>query len=59
MHWDIKIARRVLRELENFPTKDAKRLLFVLEEISKNPFKSWAESEGKGKGSTFYIELPI
>ncbi|MBU0476444.1 ATP-binding protein [Patescibacteria group bacterium] len=21
--------------------------------------KIWAESEGKGKGSTFYIELPI
>jgi len=39
MSWDVKIAKRVLKEMKKIPKKDAKRLLFVLEEISENPYK--------------------
>jgi len=27
--------------------------------VEQNKGRIWAESEGKNKGSTFYIELPI
>ena len=39
MDWDVKIARRVLKEIKRFPEKDAKRLFFVLEELVKNPYQ--------------------
>jgi len=39
MNWDVKIAKRVLKEIKRFPQKDANRLLFVLEEMSKNPYQ--------------------
>lgn len=39
MDWNVKIAKRVLKEIEKFPNKDAKRLLFILEEISRNPYQ--------------------
>jgi len=39
MGWRIKIARRVLKEAKRFPKKDAKRLLLVLEELTKNPYQ--------------------
>ena len=39
MNWEIKIAKRVLREMKRIPKKDAKRLLFVLEEFRENPYQ--------------------
>ena len=49
-------------------TEDAKRttsmgkgigLPLSTEIIRNHNGKIWAESEGEGKGSTFYIELPV
>mgnify|MGYP001614359493 FL=1 len=39
MSWNVKIAKRVLKEIKKIPKKDASRLLFVLEEISENPYR--------------------
>lgn len=39
MSWNVKITQKVLKEIKRFPQKDAKRLLFVLEEMSKNPYR--------------------
>ena len=39
MSWRIKIARGVLKEAKRFPKKDAERLLFVLENLTKNPYQ--------------------
>lgn len=39
MSWNVKIAKRVLKEIKRIPKKDASRLLFVLEEISENPYR--------------------
>ncbi|PIP23395.1 MAG: hypothetical protein COX90_01925 [Candidatus Nealsonbacteria bacterium CG_4_10_14_0_2_um_filter_38_17] len=34
--------------------------LYIFNQIIKaNGGRLWAESEGRGKGSTFYIELPV
>jgi len=39
MSWNFKIAKRVLKEVKGFPEKDAQRLLFILEEMVKNPYR--------------------
>lgn len=39
MNWNVKIAQRVLKEIRRLPEKDAKRLLFVLEEMAENPYR--------------------
>jgi len=39
MKWNVKIARRVLKDIRRFPQKDADYLLFVLEEIAENPYQ--------------------
>ena len=38
MNWEIKIAKRALKEIKRIPKKDAKRLIFVLEGLTKNPY---------------------
>ena len=38
MNWDVKIAKKVLKEVKKLPIKDAHRLLFVLREFSENPY---------------------
>lgn len=39
MNWEIKIAKRVLKEIKRIPKKDAKRLSLVLEGLTKNPYQ--------------------
>ena len=39
MNWRIKIAKRASKEMRRIPKKDAKRLLFVLEKLSENPYQ--------------------
>jgi len=39
MNWEIKVAKRVAKEIKRIPKKDAKRLLFILEEFTNNPYK--------------------
>jgi mRNA interferase RelE/StbE len=39
MSWDVRVAKRVLKEIKRLPKKDAKRLLFVLEELTKDPYQ--------------------
>ncbi len=39
MTWRIKIAKRVLKQIKRIPKKDAKRLLFVLDELTENPYQ--------------------
>lgn len=39
MRWKVKIAKRVLRQIKRVPKKDAKRFLFVLEELANNPYQ--------------------
>ena len=39
MNWEIKVAKRVSKEIKRIPVKDAKRLLFVLEQFAENPYK--------------------
>lgn len=39
MRWEIKIARRALKEIKRIPKKDAERLLFVLEGLIENPYQ--------------------
>lgn len=39
MDWEVKIARRVRKQIKTIPPKDARRLLFVLEELVKNPYQ--------------------
>jgi len=34
-------------------------LYFASEIVKAHNGKIWAESQGKGKGSTFYVELPV
>jgi len=38
MKWNVKIAKRVLKEIKKFPKKDVNYILFALEEIVKNPY---------------------
>ena len=38
MNWEIKLAKRVSKEMKHIPKKDAKRLLFVLERLTENPY---------------------
>jgi mRNA interferase RelE/StbE len=39
MSWKLRIAKRVLKEMKRVPRKDAKRLLFVLEKLTENPYQ--------------------
>lgn len=39
MRWKVKIAKRASKELKYIPKKDAKRLLLVLERLTKNPYR--------------------
>lgn len=39
MSWKVKIAKRALKEIKRIPKKDAKRLLFVLEQFTENPYQ--------------------
>ena len=38
MNWRSKIAKRVLKQIKRVPKKDVKRLLFVIDELSENPY---------------------
>ena len=39
MNWEVKIAKRALKETRKIPKKDAERLLIVLEEFEINPYQ--------------------
>ncbi|OGZ66701.1 MAG: hypothetical protein A3C50_02325 [Candidatus Staskawiczbacteria bacterium RIFCSPHIGHO2_02_FULL_43_16] len=39
MPWNVKVADRVLKDVKKFPKKDVQRLLFVIEEMEKNPYQ--------------------
>ncbi|MFQ6084460.1 MAG: type II toxin-antitoxin system RelE/ParE family toxin [Candidatus Aminicenantia bacterium] len=39
MSWKLKIAKRASKEMKRVPIKDAKRLLSILEELTKNPYQ--------------------
>jgi len=39
MSWEIKIAKRVSKQVKRIPKKDAKRLSFILDELTKNPYQ--------------------
>jgi len=52
MNWEIKIAKRVLKEIKRIPKKDAKRLLFILEEFAENPYSGDIEKI-KGENDTW------
>jgi len=39
MSWKLKIAKRASKEMKRIPKKDAKRLLFVLEKLTENPYQ--------------------
>ena len=43
MNWEVKIAKRVSKEMRHFPKKDAERLLIVLEEFEANPYQGDVE----------------
>jgi len=43
MNWKIKIAKRVLKQIKRISKKDAQRLLFILDELSKNPYQGDVE----------------
>jgi len=52
MSWEIKIAKKALKELKRIPKKDAKRLLFTLEELIDNPYRGDIEKI-KGEDNTY------
>ncbi|MBU3942626.1 type II toxin-antitoxin system RelE/ParE family toxin [Patescibacteria group bacterium] len=52
MSWKIKIAKKALKELKRIPKKDAKRLLFTLEELIDNPYRGDIEKI-KGEDNTY------
>ena len=39
MSWEIRIAKRVLKQVKKIPKKDARRLSIVLQSLSENPYK--------------------
>lgn len=39
MSWQLKIAKKVLKQMKRVPQKDAQRLLLVFEELSNNPYR--------------------
>jgi len=39
MSWEVKVAKRAVKEMRRIPKKDAERLLIVLEEFEIDPFK--------------------
>lgn len=39
MSWEVKIAKRVLKQAKRIPKKDAERLFIVLQTLSQNPYK--------------------
>lgn len=38
MLWDIKVAKRIYKEMKKFPVKDTSQILEVLEFLPKNPY---------------------
>ena len=39
MSWKVKIAKRASKQMKRVPKKDARRLFFVLEGLTKNPYQ--------------------
>ena len=39
MNWKIKIAKRASKQIKRILKKDAERLLFVLEELTNDPYQ--------------------
>ena len=39
MSWQIKIAKRVLKQVKKIPKKDAQRLSIILQSMSENPYR--------------------
>ena len=39
MSWEVRLVKRAAKEIKRIPKKDAKRLLFVLEELAENPYQ--------------------
>ncbi len=39
MSWEVKIAKRVLRQVKRIPKKDVQRLFIILESLSENPYQ--------------------
>ena len=39
MSWEIKIAKRVLKQVKKIPKKDAQRLSIILQSMSENPYR--------------------
>lgn len=39
MKWDVRIAKRVSKQIKKIPKKDAQRLSIVLQSLSKNPYQ--------------------
>jgi len=52
MNWRIKIAKRVLKQIKRIPKKDAKRLLFILDKLTENPYQGDIEKI-KGEENTW------
>ena len=52
MNWNVKLANRTSKEMKKIPKKDAERLLFILEEISENPYRGDIEKI-KGEENTW------
>ncbi len=39
MSWRVRITKKASKEMKRISKKDAKRLLFILEEFTKNPYQ--------------------
>jgi len=52
MSWRVKITKRASKEMRRISKKDAKRLLFILEEFTKDPYQGDIEKI-KGEDSVW------
>jgi len=39
MNWDVKIAKKVQKQIKSFPKNDANRTITFLEQIAENPYQ--------------------
>jgi len=39
MNWDVKIAKKVQKQIKSFPKKDTNRTITFLEQIAGNPYQ--------------------